>query len=56
MRIGEKYKVKRVNTTVGRVYEGYSDSVACTTKLSWKEIESHLLIRDNKLPLKGFWS
>ena len=56
VRIGEKYKVKRVSKVVGKVNAFYGDSIGTTIDLNITKIRDHQVNKNRHIPLKNYWS
>lgn len=56
VRIGEKYAVKRIAKTVGRVNAFYDDSIGTTIDLNISDIRDHQANKDRPITLKHYWS
>lgn len=56
IRIGEKYKVKRIRKTVGKVNAFHEDSIGITVDLNMSNIREHQSNKERMLALKNYWS
>ena len=56
VRIGEKYKVRRIEKTVGKVNAFYGDSIGNTIDLNITKIRNHQANKNREIPLRNYWS